>query len=84
MTEHKLIHTGPYGRIRHPIYSGMLVARAGTAFVAGEYWALVGLGIALFGFARSPWKEEGFLAARFRSEFGEHRRRTGLFLPKVF
>jgi len=43
LTEHKLVSTGPYGRIRHPIYTGILVALAGTALVVGEYRALVGL-----------------------------------------
>jgi protein-S-isoprenylcysteine O-methyltransferase Ste14 len=84
VSEHRLIHTGPYGRMRHPIYTGMLGALAGTALVVGEYRALVGLGIALFGFARKAWKEEEFLAARFGREFEEHRRRTGFLLPKVF
>jgi len=84
VTEHKLIRTGPYGRIRHPIYTGMLVALVGTALVVGEYRALVGLGIALLGFAIKARKEETYLAARFGREFEEHRRRTGFLLPKVF
>jgi protein-S-isoprenylcysteine O-methyltransferase Ste14 len=82
--EHRLIHTGPYARIRHPIYTGMLVALAGTALVVGEYRALVGLGIALLGFARKAKKEEEMLAARFGREFEEHQRRAGFFLPKLF
>jgi protein-S-isoprenylcysteine O-methyltransferase Ste14 len=84
VTEHKLIRTGPYGRIRHPIYTGILVGLAGTALVVGEYRALAGLGIALFGFATKARKEEAYLAARFGREFEEHRRRTGFLLPKVF
>ncbi|HYL68752.1 MAG TPA: isoprenylcysteine carboxylmethyltransferase family protein, partial [Candidatus Limnocylindria bacterium] len=84
VSEHKLIHTGPYGRIRHPIYTGILMALAGTALVVGEYRALLGLGIAWFGFAMKARKEEQFLAARFGREFEEHRRRTGFLLPKVF
>jgi protein-S-isoprenylcysteine O-methyltransferase Ste14 len=42
VTEHKLIRTGPYGRVRHPIYTGILMALAGTALVLGEYRGLVG------------------------------------------
>jgi protein-S-isoprenylcysteine O-methyltransferase Ste14 len=63
---------------------GILVGLAGTALVVGEYRALVGLGIALFGFATKARKEEAYLAARFGREFAEHRRRTGFLLPKVF
>jgi protein-S-isoprenylcysteine O-methyltransferase Ste14 len=84
VSEHKLIRTGPYARLRHPIYTGMLTALAGTALVVGEYRALVGLGIALFGFATKARKEEAYLAARFGREFEDHRRRTGFLLPKIF
>lgn len=84
VSEHQLIRTGPYGRIRHPIYTGMLVALAGTALVTGEHRAVVGVGIALFGLTRKAKLEEDFLAGQFGEEFQEHRSRTGCFLPKVF
>jgi protein-S-isoprenylcysteine O-methyltransferase Ste14 len=84
VTEHRLIRTGPYARMRHPIYTGMLVALVGTALVIGEYRALVGLGIVLFGLTRKAKKEEAFLAAQFGEDFQEYRRRTGFFLPKVY
>jgi protein-S-isoprenylcysteine O-methyltransferase Ste14 len=82
VTEHKLIRTGPYAHIRHPIYTGMLLGLAGTALVVGEYRALVGLALALYGFARKAQKEEAFLAAQFGDDFDEHLRHTGFFLPK--
>ena len=40
--EHRLIRSGPYKFIRHPIYSGMLLALVGTVLVIGEYRALLG------------------------------------------
>ncbi|MGH9713844.1 MAG: methyltransferase family protein [Candidatus Acidiferrales bacterium] len=83
VSEHKLIRTGPYARIRHPIYTGLLLGLAGTTIVVGEYRALVGLGIALFGLVRKAKKEEGFLAAQFGKSFEEHRRLTGFFLPRT-
>ncbi len=58
VTEHKLIRTGPYAHIRHPIYTGILLALAGTALVSGECRALVGLALALYGLARKAQKEE--------------------------
>lgn len=80
--EHKLIRSGPYAHIRHPIYTGILLALAGTALVAGEYRALVGLALALYSLVRKAQKEEAFLAAAFGPEFHEHRQHTGFFLPK--
>ena len=40
-SEHQLIRSGPYARIRHPIYTGLLLAVAGTAIAIGEYRAIV-------------------------------------------
>lgn len=43
--DHELIRSGPYGIVRHPIYTGLLLAIAGTAIVFGEWravcWRLV-------------------------------------------
>jgi len=80
--DHQLIRTGPYARIRHPIYTGMLLAVAGSALAIGRYRALVALAIVLLGFIWKSKKEEALLAAQFGPAFEEHRRRTGFFLPR--
>ena len=36
----ELVTTGPYGRIRHPIYSGIIVGMAGTAIAVSPYWLI--------------------------------------------
>jgi protein-S-isoprenylcysteine O-methyltransferase Ste14 len=79
---HQLIRSGPYAHIRHPIYTGLLIAVSGTALAAGEYRALLGVMVICIGFARKAKKEESFLAARFGPAFDEHRRQTGFFLPR--
>ena len=79
---HELIRRGPYARIRHPIYTGLLLALAGTALSVGEYRGLVAVAIVAIGFARKARKEESFLAAQFGPAFDEHRHRTGFFLPR--
>jgi len=81
--EHRLIRTGPYKYIRHPIYSGMLLALVGTVLVIGEYRAIVGFAIILLGFFKKARKEETFLQAQFGDGFEEHKRLTGFFLPRV-
>jgi protein-S-isoprenylcysteine O-methyltransferase Ste14 len=78
---HQLIRTGPYAQIRHPIYTGILLAIAGTALAIGEYRGLLALAIICIGFTRKAKKEESFLAAQFGPAFEEHRRSTGFFLP---
>jgi protein-S-isoprenylcysteine O-methyltransferase Ste14 len=79
---HELISSGPYRYIRHPIYSGMLVAFVGTALALGEYRALISVGIVLGAFYTKAKKEERFLTQEFGEKFREHSRRTGMFLPK--
>jgi protein-S-isoprenylcysteine O-methyltransferase Ste14 len=79
---HELIRTGPYRMIRHPIYTGLLVAVVGTSIVTAQVRSLLGLLIILFGFIRKAKKEESFLSAEFGPAFAEHRRRTGFFLPR--
>jgi len=79
---HELISSGPYRHIRHPIYTGMLLAFVGTALALGEYRALISVGIVLVAFYAKAKKEERFLAQEFGEKFREHSRRTGMFLPK--
>jgi protein-S-isoprenylcysteine O-methyltransferase Ste14 len=81
--EHKLIRSGPYKYIRHPIYTGLLAAVLGTAIVVSEYRALVSLAIFVIGWTLKAKKEEGFLALEFGPTFEEHKRLTGFFLPPL-
>jgi protein-S-isoprenylcysteine O-methyltransferase Ste14 len=80
---HELIRTGPYGRIRHPIYTGLLTAVAGTAIVTGQVRSILGFLIILTGFIRKAKKEESFLYEKFGPAFTEHLRHTGFFTPRL-
>ena len=79
---HQLIRTGPYARIRHPIYTGMLQAVAGTALAIGRYRALAAFAIILAGFIWKSKREEKLLGSQFGSAFDEHRRHLGFILPR--
>lgn len=79
---HELIRSGPYAYIRHPIYTGILLALGGTAITISEYRAVLGVALFLIGFVRKAKKEESFLAGEFGPAFDEHRRHTGFFLPR--
>jgi protein-S-isoprenylcysteine O-methyltransferase Ste14 len=80
--EHRLIRTGPYKFIRHPIYTGMLLALLGTVLAVGEYRAILGFAIILLGFIKKARKEELFLQTQFGAGFDEHKRQTGFFFPR--
>src|ERR1700719_1196736 len=78
---HELIRSGPYRNIRHPIYTGILLAFLGTAVALGEVRGLLAVGIVWLSFYTKARREESFLTQEFGDRFAEHRRHTGMFLP---
>jgi protein-S-isoprenylcysteine O-methyltransferase Ste14 len=80
---HELIRSGPYSKIRHPIYTGILLSTAGTALAIGRYRGIVAFAILLVGFIAKSKKEEALLAGQFGPAFEQHRRHTGFFLPRL-
>jgi protein-S-isoprenylcysteine O-methyltransferase Ste14 len=80
---HELIRTGPYRSIRHPIYTGILLALFGTAVALGEVRGLVAVAVAWLSFYVKARREESFLAQEFGPRFAEHQQHTGMFLPRL-
>ena len=81
-TNHQLIRRGPYRWIRHPIYTGMLVALLATAMIQGLLSGMIGFAFALLALYRKARREESFLSQEFGERFSEHRQHTGMFLPR--
>ncbi|HVZ16193.1 MAG TPA: isoprenylcysteine carboxylmethyltransferase family protein, partial [Terriglobales bacterium] len=81
--DHELIQSGPYQWIRHPIYTGIIVGAWGSAIVAGELGAFIGVILVMVGFAYKSKQEELRLAETFGDSFTVHQRRTGMFLPRI-
>jgi protein-S-isoprenylcysteine O-methyltransferase Ste14 len=80
---HELIRTGPYSRIRHPIYSGVILGLLGTALAIGERGALVAVGVLFASYFIKARSEESLLAREFGPAFQDHLSRTGMFLPRL-
>jgi protein-S-isoprenylcysteine O-methyltransferase Ste14 len=79
---HELIQSGPYARVRHPIYSGIFLAMLGTALFVGEWRALLGTAIFFVGHWLKARREETLLATQFGAAYDEYRQRTGSLLPR--
>jgi protein-S-isoprenylcysteine O-methyltransferase Ste14 len=60
---HRLIDTGPYGRIRHPGYAGMLVLGTALPLAFGSWWAFVPAGVFVLFIAQRVSFEDRFLQA---------------------
>lgn len=81
---HELIQHGPYRFVRHPIYTGVSLAIAGTALAIGEVRGLVALACALAAW-RLKWPvEERFMTEQFGDRYVEYRRRVKALVPGVW
>jgi protein-S-isoprenylcysteine O-methyltransferase Ste14 len=81
--EPELVTSGPYRLVRHPIYSGILVAGIGTAMALSWLW-LVGFALAAIYFVYAARVEERFLTEQFPEEYPPYRRSTRMLVPFVF
>lgn len=76
----ELVMTGPYARVRHPIYSGILLAMLGSTIGASVFWLLP---LVLFGsyFFYSARQEEQFMVTLFPEAYRAYMRRSNMLLP---
>ena len=81
--QHELVVKGPYRIVRHPIYTGLILAVAGTGLALDKG---VGLFIAVLVFA-SYWLksrvEEKLMVETFPEEYPEYRRRVKALIPGI-
>ena len=80
---HELVRRGPYARIRHPIYTGILLAVAGTLAATCYLGAAAGAALMFIALYIKSQGEEKLLAPVFGDRFAEHLRQTGRFLPRL-
>lgn len=79
----ELIMNGPYARLRHPIYTGVIVALIGNALALSLWW-LVAVLAALVYFGYAAKKEEATMLATFPREYTDYQRRTKMIIPGLF
>jgi len=80
--DHQLIQSGPYAFVRHPIYSGLLLANIGAVLFIGRWRCLLALVIFLAEISRKAAKEEGLMVTEFGEKYEDYRRRTGFLFPR--
>jgi protein-S-isoprenylcysteine O-methyltransferase Ste14 len=79
--EHELVTRGPYALVRHPIYTGLLVALTGTALYDGRWRALLGVALFTIGFWLKARSEENLLEGEFGDDYRTYRARTPMLIP---
>ena len=81
--DHALIRTGPYRYVRHPIYTGLLLAFLAMAVTIGEWRGLLAMGFFALSFVVKSRQEEARMGEVF-PEYEEYRRVTAALVPGVY
>jgi len=82
-SDHELVDDGPYRWVRHPIYTGLLLAILGTALAVGEWRALLAVAIAGVALWRKLTREEALLGREFGEAYAAYCARTRALIPFV-
>jgi protein-S-isoprenylcysteine O-methyltransferase Ste14 len=80
--EPELVTTGPYHRVRNPIYSGIILALIGTAIAISLYW-LVAVALAGGYFIYSAVMEGRYLADQFPDTYPAYKQSTKMLIPFI-
>jgi protein-S-isoprenylcysteine O-methyltransferase Ste14 len=78
--EPELVTRGPYHLVRHPIYSGILLAGVGSALALSWLWLTV-VALAAVYFLYSANVEERYLTERFPDDYPAYKQSTKMLLP---
>ncbi len=79
---HRLVTSGPYAWIRHPIYTGILLVGLGGLLIYLN-WTFVLIALHFPGLTLRARREEEALKAEFGADWEDYCRRTPRFLPSL-
>ena len=80
--DHRVVDTGPYGVVRHPIYTGLIIAILATGVAVATWTSLLGALLISFGEWQKARMEEGFLTAELGAEaYGPYCKRVPMIVP---
>ncbi len=81
--EARLVETGIYGLVRHPIYGGIVVVGAGWGLATASLLALALAAVLLVFFTLKSQREEAWLASRFPG-YEAYRARMKRLIPFLY
>jgi protein-S-isoprenylcysteine O-methyltransferase Ste14 len=80
--DHRVVDTGPYRFVRHPIYTGLILASAAYAATSTTALAIAGVALSTFGFWIKAKLEERFLSEELGAEaYSAYKARTPMLVP---
>lgn len=79
----KLVTTGIYQYIRHPIYTGILFFLTGAELVVSSYLWILFVGLFLGAYVQGK-KEEKLLESYFGDAYRQYKKKTKMLIPFLF
>jgi protein-S-isoprenylcysteine O-methyltransferase Ste14 len=81
--DHELVTEGPYRWVRHPIYTGLVVAFAGSATARGEWRGVLAVLIVFVALWRKLTLEERWMIETFGDAYLRYREKVRALIPFV-
>ena len=81
---HELVTSGPYAFVRHPIYTGLLLAFLGSALALGDWRGVLAFALAAGALWRKLRIEERWMRQQFGGAYEAYSRRVAALVPFIF
>ncbi|MGD0559778.1 MAG: isoprenylcysteine carboxylmethyltransferase family protein [Streptosporangiaceae bacterium] len=82
-TDVRLVKTGPYRVVRHPLYSGIVLAFVGTAIAVSMNWLIAALILGVYFTCRAAMQERR-MARLIPGDYLDYKRSTKMLIPFVW
>jgi protein-S-isoprenylcysteine O-methyltransferase Ste14 len=79
---HELVTSGPYRLVRHPIYTGIIMAMLGTALIT-PIWFIIFIIFSIM-FVWRVRVEENLMIQQFPNQYPEYKKKTWALVPYVW
>ena len=81
--DHRIVDTGPYGLVRHPIYTGLICAAFALAALKASPAAILGAALITTGWWLKARTEEAFLREDSGAAYDAYRTRAPMLVPRL-
>jgi protein-S-isoprenylcysteine O-methyltransferase len=81
---HKLVRTGPYAIVRHPLYSGFIIALVGSALNFGHLRSFIAATMVILAWVYKSGLEEIFMREHFGMEYDQYCHKVKRLIPKIW
>jgi protein-S-isoprenylcysteine O-methyltransferase Ste14 len=78
---HRIVDSGPYGLVRHPIYTGLLAGAIATTALRGTWAVLIGLPLFVIGYVMKARIEERLMRASLGPGYDAYMARVPMLVP---